>query len=385
MALTEHYENLEENHIDTDGNVNDTEIEDDYHTEEEFSIERYNVSSYGWDSDVEGLVKMLIRDDIYAPGFQRGFVWNRAQQSSFIESIILGLPTPNIFLAQDPTTQKLNIVDGLQRLTTLREYLSGKFSLSGDDIKQELKGKYYPAGERISGRKAGSALSAADTRTLENAVIRAIIIRPDPKLDDSDKGHEYNAAIIQIFKRLNTGGSQLKAQEIRASVLHGKFNDLLGELNNDSNWRELFGKKHSRQRDMEIILRTIALIAEGDSYKSPMSRFLDAYMGRARNMESHHVNEIKDYYHKIMRIMNKTLGRDRLRSGNAFLVSKLDTLAVGLHQYVLNHDHIDESEIMKMTEELEHNDEFRKAASGFINHTDKVSTRLRLAKEIFSA
>ena len=75
---------------------------------------RYNVSSYGWDSDVEGLVKRLKRGDIYIPGFQRGFVWNGPEKSRFIESLILGLPVPNVFLAQDAKSKSLNIVDGQQ-------------------------------------------------------------------------------------------------------------------------------------------------------------------------------------------------------------------------------------------------------------------------------
>ena len=92
---------------------------------EDDDTQRYNVSSFGWDSDVEGLVRRLERGDIYIPGFQRAFVWTGPEKSRFIESLILGLPVPNVFLAKDANTKSLNIVDGQQRLRSLRDFLAG--------------------------------------------------------------------------------------------------------------------------------------------------------------------------------------------------------------------------------------------------------------------
>ena len=381
MATATYDINTEDNDLhDADATVEDTVVEKDDSSEEEKPLERYNVSCYGWDSDVEGLVNRIKREDIYKPGFQRAFVWNRAQQSRFIESIILGLPTPDIFLAQDPATRTLNIVDGLQRLTTLDEYLSGKFALKGN-IREDLRGKYFPDGSNeLSGAKH---LAASDMRTLRDAVIRAIIIKPDPEYNDPEKGHEYNKAIIQIFKRLNTGGSPLRAQEIRASVFHGKLNNLLNKLNEDKNWRELFGNEHPRLRDAEIILRTIALIEEGAAYSSPMSRFLDTYMEKSRDMSDDKANEIRSYFCKIMKITNKVLGRDILHSGRTFRLSKLDALAVGLHQYITSYDEIDEKEIKTMTTELENDEEFKKSIDRFVNDKNNVLTRIRRAKSIY--
>ena len=82
----------------------DTIIEGDDEQTAEDEIkgpERFDISSYGWDVDVEGLVKRMNREDIYVPGFQRGFVWSGPEKSRFIESLILGLPVPTLFLARD--------------------------------------------------------------------------------------------------------------------------------------------------------------------------------------------------------------------------------------------------------------------------------------------
>ena len=81
---------------------------------------RYRISSYGADYPVDGLVKRLRQGDIAVPTFQREFVWPLPQASRFIESLLLGLPMPSIFLSKDSETQKLMVIDGQQRLKSLR-------------------------------------------------------------------------------------------------------------------------------------------------------------------------------------------------------------------------------------------------------------------------
>src|SRR3989304_6490807 len=82
---------------------------------------KYSITSYGADFDVDGLVKRIDRDDIFVPPFQRGYVWNINQASRFIESLLLGLPVPGIFLSKDDD-RKLLVIDGQQRLVTLARF-----------------------------------------------------------------------------------------------------------------------------------------------------------------------------------------------------------------------------------------------------------------------
>lgn len=202
----------------------DTELEDGNDQDATLPPCRYNVSSYGWDSDVEGLVKRLKRGDIFVPTFQRRFVWNQLEKSFFIESLILRLPVPNVFLAQDLETKNLNIVDGQQRLISLRDYLDGKFALTGEKIRDDLKGRYYS--QDVAKTQKSKVLSYRDARTLSDAVLHSIVIKPDPAQDDPELGNEYNQAIIQIFGRLNTSGRPLQAHEIRTSIFHGRLDSL---------------------------------------------------------------------------------------------------------------------------------------------------------------
>jgi uncharacterized protein with ParB-like and HNH nuclease domain len=88
----------------------------------------YEVTSYGADPEVEVLVNRLNRGDIYIPPFQRDYVWKQPEASRFIESLLLGLPVPGIFLAVDPASGKQIVIDGQQRLKTLQFFFSGYFN-----------------------------------------------------------------------------------------------------------------------------------------------------------------------------------------------------------------------------------------------------------------
>ncbi|GBQ98676.1 DUF262 domain-containing protein [Gluconobacter cerinus] len=309
--------------------IEDTEIKDDNSEAETENGYRFEVSSYGWDVDVEGLVKRLNREDIYVPGFQRGFVWSNAEKSRFIESLILGLPVPTIFLAKDSETSKLNIIDGQQRLKTLQSYLNGEFSLSGVDIPQDLKNKYHSK-RRDTYNKRAKIIDQSDERTLSDAVIHAVVIKPNPKHDDKELGKEYNAAIIQIFKRLNTSGKALTSQEVRASIFHGNLLTTIQNINNYEDWRALFGNVHSRMKDQEAILRAIALYKNGSNYKASMPKFLDAFISDNRNIPQEECRNIEIIFKSSVSMIRESLGDSALKTGGTFIITRFDALVVSL-------------------------------------------------------
>jgi hypothetical protein len=205
-------------------------------TEAEQTVETVYYS--GTDFDVEGLVRRLNRGDIVIPsfghgdptlevaGFQRGFVWRRPQMDRFIESLLLGFPIPGIILVQQVDKRYL-VLDGQQRLRTLQSFYGGihqgkEFAL--ENVANEFKQLTY------------RALSSELRRQLDNTFIQATIV----KTDGSRASLE---SIYQVFERLNSGGTQLTPHEIRIALYPGRFVDLLAQMNDLEEWRNLYGAK----------------------------------------------------------------------------------------------------------------------------------------------
>lgn len=236
----------------------------------EQDVSRYKISSYPADYTLQGLYDKWQAKEIYVPPFQRRFVWTINQASSLIESFLLGLPVPPLFLYRETDTQKLLVVDGQQRLRSVFGYFSGEFPDTG--IRFSLR-KVKPAWDGL----LYDQLSTADKIRLRDAVLRTIIIE---QLDPKD-----NTSMYHIFKRLNTGGTTLNAQEIRNALYHGYFSEFLTQLNELVAWRSLLGSVEvdRRYRDIELILRILALAERSNSYYKPMTDFLTDFMKENRN------------------------------------------------------------------------------------------------------
>ena len=115
-------------HIAQHENAISPEIVDESANDDTTPVVRYEITSYGADYDVAGFVARLQRNDIIIPSFQRDYVWRLPEASLFVESILLGLPVPGVFLAKDVETNKLLVIDGQQRLKTLQFFLEGFFN-----------------------------------------------------------------------------------------------------------------------------------------------------------------------------------------------------------------------------------------------------------------
>lgn len=223
----------------------------------------YKINSYPTDPTLEGLHLRKERDEIRIPKFQRGWIWSHTQASQLIESFLLGLPVPGIFLYRERKTQHLLVIDGQQRLRSIWGFFDGRLPTVGDfylrNVDVRWEGKTY------------MDLVESDRIRLRDAVLRTIIV--EQTIPDD------NSSVYHIFERLNTGGTHLNPQEVRNSAAHGPFNDLMVELNQHPRWRQIFGRQESdpRMRDVELIVRFFALL-DGSKYTKPMKTFLNDYM-----------------------------------------------------------------------------------------------------------
>lgn len=219
------------------------EIDDFYSNDDLF-----NITSWGADISVREISMSYNDGDLVKPELQRKYVWDKKESSRFIESILLGLPVPSIFLANDEEGRKL-IVDGYQRIKTICDFMNGIWSGDGTPF-------ILTDSDRINDRwrnKGFNDLCQEDKRRFKFYTIHAIIFeQKHPKKDNG---------MYQIFERINTSGRSLNAQEIRNCVYQGKLNSLLFELNSYKKWRLLFGQdeQDSRMLDLELILRFFTL------------------------------------------------------------------------------------------------------------------------------
>lgn len=366
--------------LDSQDEVKDAEVEEGESHSDEAPV-RFNVTSFGWEPDVEGLVKRIERGDIYVPKFQRKFVWQGPEKSRFVESLILGLPVPTVFLAKDSLSGKLNIVDGQQRLITLKQYFNGDFGLSGKMIQEDLRGRYFSS--KVAPGKRQKVLDEADQTSLSDAIIRAIVINPDPAVDDTEFGSEYNKAVIQIFSRLNTSGKPLQAQEVRSCVLHGSLNLCLHEMNQVPAWREVFGPEHSRLKDKEALLRYVALLKKGGDYSSPMPRFLDDFMEENRNISDDEKEEMVTKFEKAINLIVQAKGVSFFKRGGTFLLSRFDAILVAVTETQSADPTVTAEVISKQIRQLLEDDSeqgYKWSVEEFVNDTNRVTKRLSRAR-----
>lgn len=362
---SEQIENLNSDSTDTtqEDILDRSESED-----QELSIVvRYTVSSYGADYPVDGLVKRLKSEDIKNPDFQRGFVWKWGQASRFIESLLLGLPVPGIFLSKDPESQKLFVIDGQQRLITLRSFyegiLNGKvFKLKG--VQEEFEGLTY------------KTLNENDRRRIDDSIIHATIIKQeDPKNDHS--------SIHLVFERLNTSGTPLSAQEIRRCVFSGAFDELNLKLNSDQNWRGLYGNISSRAKDQELILRFFALFYNLNSYQRPMKLFLSEFMGSNRNLEIHSHQKLSTLFEKTVQFLNKHIGPKAFRPERSLNVAVADAILVGTGNRLERGEVTNQDGFIVSFNNLLKNDEFLEKCKSATTDKENIFKRISLAKEAF--
>jgi uncharacterized protein with ParB-like and HNH nuclease domain len=202
------------------------------------------------------------------------------QASRLIESFLMGLPVPQVFLYVNADDQ-LEVIDGQQRIMSVKYFFDGFFGEEDDKGRRQVfKLKDLSERSEYNGKRFDD-LSSKDQRKLRNSTLRAINIKQlKPSL--------RNDSVFHIFERLNTGGTQLKPQEIRNAVYRGAIVDQLGLINETPGWRDILGiaRADRNQKDVELVLRLFSLFEIWNDYEKPMLRYLNQIMDRERKFDS---------------------------------------------------------------------------------------------------
>jgi uncharacterized protein with ParB-like and HNH nuclease domain len=294
----------------------DPRVDDDAEAPSEPTPFRYDITASGADPLVDGLVRRIKSEDLIVPRFQRGFVWSRRQADRFIESLLLGLPVPGFFFAEDPEDPGRQLVlDGQQRLITLTSFYRGVFQ--GREyalrfVQDQFKDCTY------------ETLEQKDRRRLDNTAIHATIVRQNQPSDDQ-------SSIYFIFERINSGGTSLVPQEIRSALYHGRFESLLEQLNDNRAWRTVFGKnKSARMKDRELILRFFALYFWSDQYKRPIKDFLNKFMGWNRELTQFDGATLTPLFQTTISVIAEALGAAAFRPQTNINAAVFDSVMVGV-------------------------------------------------------
>lgn len=339
------------------------------------------VSYSGQDFDVEGLVRRLNKGDIVVPsfgsedpdlevaGFQRGFVWNRKQMDRFIESLLLGYPIPGLFLVRQQSDKRYLVLDGQQRLGTLRAFYKGVFNgreFSLSNVSDEFKTLTY------------ESLPDALRRTIDNAFLQATVVSTDGSQSSLE-------AVYQIFERLNSGGTQLTPHEIRVALYAGPFIGELERLNKLESWRSLYGRKNPRLRDQELILRILALYANSAAYSRPLKSFLNDFAGSNRQLENGSLNDAGRLFELTASSLSNGPGSAALRKGSGQVnAAQSEAVFVGLMRR-LKLGSVQRSGIDRAFRSLTKDPDFDAATSRSTADELVVQARLRIASEAFGA
>lgn len=273
------------------------ELEDDFSNDD-----LLNIQSWGVDLSVQDLLCQYQSGDILKPELQRNYVWEKKEASRFIESLLLGLPVPSIFLANLVDQRRL-IVDGFQRIMTLYNYVTvGKWSNS-EEVFRLTNSSLINAKWR---NKSYKELDIADQRRLRLYTLHAIVFEQKKPQNDS--------SLYQIFERINTSGKSLNPQEIRNCVYQGDMNSLILDLNKNRIWRQLYGNEieDKRMLDVELILRFFTLnnpqIYNSTIYNISLKQELNSFM--MRHVHCEETDEFRTLFNNTVEFIYDRFGEE---------------------------------------------------------------------------
>ena len=239
---------------------------------------------------LEEVAKMFANKKKYndITDYQRNYVWTNKSRSLLIESFIMNIPIPPIFLYEKDYSF-YEILDGKQRISSIVDFYNNEYALEGLEVWSELNGKrYIDLPNRIK--------EGLDRRYLSSIIM----------LKESTKeSFQVNKLKKMVFERLNTGGMKLYPQESRNAIFGGKFNDMCKELAKNKEFRLIWGFKKNKpqlsffddeeenvkiidnlhMKDVELVLRFFAF-RQLDKFENNLNTFLDIYLDNANKFDN---------------------------------------------------------------------------------------------------
>lgn len=327
---------------------------------------------------------------IISPEFQRLFRWSNYQKTRFIESILLGIPIPPIFVSET-NEGKWELIDGLQRLSTVLSFF-GVLKVNNTNLDDKEKNNWVmEKGDLIDllEGKSKNELPLKLQLSIKRAVCRVELLHYN---------NENMYLKYELFNRLNTGGSKATEQEIRNCIFRGidnKFNNLLKDLSQNQNLKELVMASQEEIEQLfleELPLRFLSLYYIDDSsytnnrldITENISKYMTNFMELAIKKQNFNYSDAEDVFNRLFNLLSKLDDPLLFRASKGpFSTNIFDLITIGVSSYLdyyENNIDILKSKIQKFKEEAI----YKQTTSDKISSKQRNTKRLTLAKDFFN-
>lgn len=273
--------------------------------------QRMKVSFDTYDLTCDELTRRILKKRIdIAPEYQRQFRWDDERQSCLIESVLLGIPVPNLFMATSSTPDEAivwEVVDGLQRSLSIVNFI-----LEGEQ-REELGLKAPLCLKGLSKLPELNGCCFSDLPEDMRSIFLDRPIKVTVLNDKSDRQVRFD-----LFERLNTGGISLTSQEVRSCIYRGVFLDLINELSSNVDFRTVVVVPKNRQSDgslQEYVLRFFAYLNGVEGFKHSVKEFLNSFIEKGNQYDEELLDEYRDEFNRVMNYLARCFPNGLKRGG----------------------------------------------------------------------
>ena len=369
--------------------------------EPETVVKEYDITATPNDFNILTLFSLIDNGVIKMPPFQRNYVWDEKRASKLIESIILGLPVPQVFLYEQEKNS-FYVIDGQQRLLSiyffvkqrfptaegrliLRQYLTGDTKIDSSILSDDRYFKNFKLKLPSSANNEKNKFDKLKYETLGEykntfdilRTVRSVVIKQNEPDDDS--------SIYEIFNRLNTGGQNLSAQEIRMSMYYSPFYKKIIELNSQPKWRKMLRQVQAdvHFKDVEILLRAFAMLFEYKTYSSPMGRFLNTFSKTANGFKLELIDYLGALFVSFLDSCDNLSETAFSTKQGQFSISLFESIFVATCIEAFKKKELVSSKVVdNSVVALKENEEFINSNQGSVASKTNVTTRITKAIEM---
>ena len=350
---------------------------------EEVIKTKNSLSTDRLDMSIGEIMSMYEREEIIIdPDFQRLFRWSIPQQTRFIESLLLGIPIPPIFVAEDQNG-KWELVDGLQRISTVLSFFGLLRTITDKNNWSMTEGELIPSLENYN----SDTIPLKINLNIKRAICRVELVKWNSLMDMR----------YELFNRLNTGGSPLTEQEIRNCIFRGtssEFNNFLTRMASNTDFINLISPTERQVEEKyleELVLRFVSLLdkewenaANWQHTGDKLSTYMTLFMKRATQNESFGFVSLEKLFTRVFTVL-QPLGYEIFRaSNNNFSTSYYDGITLGIAANIDHYEVVEIDEINEKISELINHPDFIKNIGAGSSTKNRVINRIRLALNIFN-